>query len=249
MQNEQSPNHAFFLSLVRELPSNDRALDFGCGTGTLVGMARASGVDMVGVDAYPDDWPGTSDETIAPHVTKISGSKLPFPDATFNLVVSNMVFEHMAPDAIEASIKEIARVLKPGGKLICMFPTRDVWFEGHVGVYFPHRMRAYPQLLRGYLRLMFKLGLGYYKNGIPEAYWVDWAANTVQQQIYFHDRFWFTQTVETALGVPHVSIAARYMKFRLFRPSSWLAQTSSFDWPLAFICHARAARAWQFRRA
>ena len=48
-------------------------------------------------------------------------AKLPFPDNTFDLITSNMVFEHL--DNPEKQLKEITRVLSQGGKLIFHTPN------------------------------------------------------------------------------------------------------------------------------
>ena len=48
-------------------------------------------------------------------------SELPFQDNLFDLVTSNMVFEHLKNP--EKQLKEIARILKPGGKLIFHTPN------------------------------------------------------------------------------------------------------------------------------
>ncbi|WP_051340789.1 class I SAM-dependent methyltransferase [Azospirillum halopraeferens] len=45
---------------------------------------------------------------------------LPFPDAAFDMVVSSHVLEHVPDD--RAALREIARVLKPSGRAVLMFP-------------------------------------------------------------------------------------------------------------------------------
>ena len=50
--------------------------------------------------------------------------RLPFVSGTFDLITANMVFEHLANPA--ASLTEIRRALKPGGRLI--FHTTNFWF-------------------------------------------------------------------------------------------------------------------------
>lgn len=49
-------------------------------------------------------------------------SKLPFPDNTFDLITSNMVFEHL--DNPEQQLREICRVLSKGGRLIFHTPNK-----------------------------------------------------------------------------------------------------------------------------
>jgi ubiquinone/menaquinone biosynthesis C-methylase UbiE len=50
-------------------------------------------------------------------------AKLPFQDNTFDLVTSNMVFEHLQEP--ESQLAEVCRILRPGGLLI--FHTPNVW--------------------------------------------------------------------------------------------------------------------------
>jgi len=47
--------------------------------------------------------------------------KFPYPDAEFDFVCVNSVFTHMLPDAVANYIKEIGRVLKPGGRSFISF--------------------------------------------------------------------------------------------------------------------------------
>ena len=58
------------------------------------------------------------------------GAALPFPDASFDAVVSNQVFEHI-PD-LGPVAAELARVLAPGGLLVAVFPTREILVEPHL---------------------------------------------------------------------------------------------------------------------
>jgi SAM-dependent methyltransferase len=57
------------------------------------------------------------------------GEHLPFPDNTFDLVLSHEVLEHVQNDRMAAS--EISRVLKPGGRLTLFVPNRGYPFETH----------------------------------------------------------------------------------------------------------------------
>ena len=93
-------------------------LDFGCGGGTVVRMLRALGYEAYGVDIR---WPGADygdlerSDLGREGILRLydEGSRLPFEDDVFDLVVSDMVFEHVVP--IEASLAELERVLKPDG--------------------------------------------------------------------------------------------------------------------------------------
>lgn len=60
------------------------------------------------------------------------GEQLPFPDAHFDLILSNEVLEHVNNDY--QVIKEMVRTLKPGGRIILFCPNRGYPFETH-GIY------------------------------------------------------------------------------------------------------------------
>lgn len=57
------------------------------------------------------------------------GEFLPFPDNSFDLILSNEVLEHVQND--EKSIQEMIRTLKPGGRLTLFCPNRGYPFETH----------------------------------------------------------------------------------------------------------------------
>src|SRR5207344_784693 len=46
------------------------------------------------------------------------GEALPFPDRSFDLVLSSLVLHHLSHDALRSSAHEMHRVLKPGGRLL-----------------------------------------------------------------------------------------------------------------------------------
>jgi SAM-dependent methyltransferase len=52
----------------------------------------------------------------------LEGDRFPFPDASFDGCVSNYVIEHIADPA--AHLREVARVLKPGGAYVLRTPNR-----------------------------------------------------------------------------------------------------------------------------
>ena len=60
------------------------------------------------------------------------GERLPFADASFDVVFTNEVLEHVQDDRQAA--REIARVLRPGGRSVNFVPNRLYFFETH-GIY------------------------------------------------------------------------------------------------------------------
>jgi SAM-dependent methyltransferase len=119
-----SIRYAAFHRLVvgrMQLREGLSVMDLGCGTGSLaLGIKRRfPGVEVVGVDIDPDVL------AIARHkaagagldVELIQGGtdRLGFPDASFDRVVSSLVFHHLERDVKRATLREARRVLRPQG--------------------------------------------------------------------------------------------------------------------------------------
>jgi hypothetical protein len=58
-------------------------------------------------------------------------------------------------------------VLKPGGTVLSIFPSRDVWREGHIGIPFSHRLRKGSPLRFYYTWALRAAGLGTWKEQAP----------------------------------------------------------------------------------
>jgi 2-polyprenyl-3-methyl-5-hydroxy-6-metoxy-1,4-benzoquinol methylase len=107
------------LDLVGDL-SGVRLLDAGCGDGALAAAAAAKGAEVTGVDPDPSMLLAAQKRTANAGVkaTFHEGrlERLPFPDASFDIVASITVL-CFVPDAAGA-FREMARVLRPGGRLV-----------------------------------------------------------------------------------------------------------------------------------
>jgi SAM-dependent methyltransferase len=55
---------------------------------------------------------------------KTAGIVVPLPDASVDFVYSNQVMEHLHPDDAVEQVREIFRILKPGGRYLCRTPNR-----------------------------------------------------------------------------------------------------------------------------
>jgi len=107
------------------LADGQRVLDVGCGEGRhMHAAALAAGVEVVGVDLDTERLRRARedhDQYVAPDsdatlsVAEADARRLPFPDDAFDVVVCSEVLEHL-PD-YEGAVDELARVLKPGGRL------------------------------------------------------------------------------------------------------------------------------------
>ena len=107
-----------------------RILDVGCGLGLYVRRFRDFSDDVHGVDIDPAKVREAS--ATLPNIKQASAEQLPYPDETFDVLLSHEVLEHVSDD--RAAVCEAHRVLKPGGRLIVFVPNRLYPFETH-GIY------------------------------------------------------------------------------------------------------------------
>jgi SAM-dependent methyltransferase len=120
-------------------------LDFGCGAGLAIRYLRERGFAAFGYDVdtrvEPRADPTDLIEQGIIRVNTDENARLPFPDDMFDVALSYQVFEHV--QNYEHSVAELARVLKPGGVSLHVFPSRYRILEAHNGAPFspllPHR--------------------------------------------------------------------------------------------------------------
>ncbi|MFI6318035.1 class I SAM-dependent methyltransferase [Nonomuraea sp. NPDC050556] len=107
------------LAALSGARQDDRVLDVGCGTGYLTRIlatraGRVTGVDlssaMIGYARRRA--PANCDYVVG------EGQALDLPDASFDVVVSSLAVHHIPSGARAAAIREMFRVLRPGGRLM-----------------------------------------------------------------------------------------------------------------------------------
>lgn len=162
----------FVLDFARRLASARPAasiLDFGCGAGELVSAGRRAGLDIVGADVF---YGGSEARVQAERsgmlgtaICEIVDGRLPFEDSRFDLVTNNQVLEHV--EDLDLVLREIHRVLKPGGTVLSLFPSRDVFREGHIGIPFAHWFRPGSRARYLYTWVLRSAGLGTWKQQAP----------------------------------------------------------------------------------
>jgi len=99
---------------VARKPRN--ALDVGCGEGRFCRMLGRTGIDVVGVDPTPALIAAARARDTKGVYLEGSAERLPFREDSFDLVVSYLSLIDI-PD-IQLAIREMARVVKPGGALL-----------------------------------------------------------------------------------------------------------------------------------
>jgi 2-polyprenyl-3-methyl-5-hydroxy-6-metoxy-1,4-benzoquinol methylase len=135
-----NPNWSYYPVYINKVEAIDallrqygcdqgRLLDAGCGEGVLVEKYAQQGWDIIGVDK----------NYASPHVQEGSITALPFPENTFNTVMALDVLEHLYYNEQLVALRELVRVLKPGGIAIFSCPNL-AHFTGRLKLMFRGRL-------------------------------------------------------------------------------------------------------------
>ncbi len=119
------------LHMIRRWAATDNAriLVDGCGIGMYVRALRRYTPHVVGIDIDAKVLYAGARELHLPMLCQAAGEALPFPDNTFDTVLSHEVIEHVLDD--REAVAEMVRVLKPGGRAVIFCPNRLYFFETH----------------------------------------------------------------------------------------------------------------------
>jgi ubiquinone/menaquinone biosynthesis C-methylase UbiE len=100
-----------------------RILEIGCGTGNLALLAGRlhPGVEVVGLDPDPKALARARRKagrrSLPVRFDHGFAQELPYADASFDRVLSALMFHHLGPDERRRALCEVRRVLRPGGSL------------------------------------------------------------------------------------------------------------------------------------
>lgn len=114
---------AFELSALAQF-STRTILEVGCGTGELLIRiaTKFSDADVTGLDADPETLAIARGKLDAAgqrtRLVRGRAESLPFPDASFDLVVSSLMVHHLTTDQKRAAFAEWRRVLAPSGAVV-----------------------------------------------------------------------------------------------------------------------------------
>lgn len=122
------PKAEAMLDMVqRTVSPGARILEYGCGAaGILIFLAnhgyRGTALDVtrqaLTVARANERAEGDSARRLGIQYVAADAMEMPFSDATFDCVVSNGLLEHFSPGAVQTVLKEVVRVLRPGGLFI-----------------------------------------------------------------------------------------------------------------------------------
>ena len=113
-----------------------RVLDDGCGLGLYLERLAPVAQSACGVEYERDRAALAAQRGL--RITRAAAESLPFASRSLDLILSHEVLEHVADD--RRALREMARVLAPGGRVIVFVPNRGYPFETH-GIYWRGRYR------------------------------------------------------------------------------------------------------------
>ncbi len=132
-------------------PVDGVVLDFGCGVGRLSSALAARASLVVGVDISEPMLRASRDvvpDEVAPRVQRVLSSSptLPLRDATFDLVYTSLVLQHMPANLAIGYVAEFLRVLRPGGTaLVQVADEPDASVKGRVFRFLPPQLYGWLQ--------------------------------------------------------------------------------------------------------
>jgi SAM-dependent methyltransferase len=210
------PNYEYVLNFIRDHSAKgSKALDYGCGGAELVHAGRGEGLNVYGVEMFYEGGDKRHEVTqlgyLGSVVRELENGQIAFPNGYFDIIVSNMVFEHV--ENLEFVLGEISRVLRPGGRMLSLFPSRETWFEGHCGVPFLHRFRKGSKPRVYYAFLCRSLGMGYFKSGKTRMQWAHDFCGWLDQYTYYRKG----SDIDSTFRGYFKELAYREIDFLLFR--------------------------------
>ena len=111
-------------------------LENGCGIGIYIERLSRIANTVIGLEF--DHPRAVEARQRGEHILNATGENLPFPDNSFDIILSHEVIEHIHDD--KQAISEIVRALRTGGRLILFCPNRGYPFETH-GIFLRGRYR------------------------------------------------------------------------------------------------------------
>lgn len=120
---------ASYLFQAFQMEKGEKFLEPGCGRGEFLAEFQNLGLEAYGIDLSPHAGNLCHTVEVKKNVD-IENDKWPFPDNYFDIIYNKSLMEHLRnPDKF---LNEARRVLKPGGKILCLIPD----WESNYKIYF-----------------------------------------------------------------------------------------------------------------
>jgi len=115
-------NELWTKPLELQLPAKSYIIDLGGNNGKFAKQLKSETTTIVSIDIDRSIMVG-ADGMHLPGITPIQGNilNMPFKDETFDVVLARAILHHV-PDNLDLALKEIHRILKPGGQILVEEP-------------------------------------------------------------------------------------------------------------------------------
>lgn len=108
-------------TIVPFLRPETRFLELGCGDASVAFKVAEHCAEAFGLDVTDQLLRGARPDNF--HFLKTSGSDIPLDAKAIDLAYSNQLIEHLHPDDANGQLREVWRVLRPGGRYLCATPN------------------------------------------------------------------------------------------------------------------------------
>jgi SAM-dependent methyltransferase len=221
---------AALLDEVYRGRQNLRILDAGCGAGGNARFLRRYGA-VVGIDLAAEAIE-LGNQRLPGLLARGSVLDIPCADASFDLVTSFDVLYHRAvPDEGQA-LREIARVLRPGGRLLIRLPAYEFLRSKHDRAVHTRRRYTASQARALLLAGGFAIERCSYVNSL--LFPLPLAQRLIERALPALER----GNSDLAMPSPLINGALRWP---LAAEAAWLARGRSFPFGLSIVCRARRA--------
>jgi SAM-dependent methyltransferase len=135
------PDLAAFLA-ARSDPAAPAVLDLGCGTGNqlVADLAAHPSARLAGLDRFSGMLRHARAKSAAVAWVRGDAASLPFSDGAFDFVTCQFMFHHVERKG--SAVREILRVLRPGGRLVMSNLDPYGMLECSLYAYFPEALEA-----------------------------------------------------------------------------------------------------------
>ncbi len=124
---------------------DSRILEVGCGGGAFLAFLEGMGHRPTGVDILEEAITAAKKTVARSEVIEATANRLPFPDGSYDRVVSQHLVEHI--EDLPEALREWERVLEPGGIMaMCtpnrLYPCPSLFYDpSHVHLYSPDELQ------------------------------------------------------------------------------------------------------------
>jgi len=144
IKQQNSIHIPFITRYLKKSMKGIKVLDIGCGTGGATVAWTLKGAECTGIDTSEDDLRIAAVrarcEGVNAGFRKVKGTKLPFRNGTFDIIICDQVLEHI-PD-FERTISEMRRIIKKEGIVYVDLPNRFFPHDPHFNLFFMHWLPA-----------------------------------------------------------------------------------------------------------